>query len=448
MELFLSLFYALLFGFIIYKSNFFHLNSLPKRYLLIFFFIKILAGFLLYFIYTYYYPNRGQADIFRYFDDAKIIYSAFPNSIGDYFKIIFGIANDTPYFTENYYAHMNHWDRIYFTNIFTDSHLIIRLNAFLMLFSFGYYNVHTIFAAFLSFVGLFSIYQFVERNVRNINFLYVIVLFLTPSVLFWTSNMLKECLLLFAIGLLINAIDKFTYKNTNIYTTIMNLVVVLFSCIIILYTKMYYLIILFPLCILFVINKKYKFNHILPIYLVGIIIFGILSYFSAYIMGYDAFDLLAFKYNDSLNLAIDDNARIADKNYLEANLWAFLCFLPRALFNAIFQPWFPKNPSVTMLFSTIELIAIWIFIFVFLLLGFKKNLKNKNLFYFCFFFAMINFLIIGYASPIIGAIVRYRSISLPFLLIAILSLCDKDTMKKRMKIMKMKINNKLQFFKE
>jgi len=89
----------------------------------------ILFGVALWWIYTYYYPDRSTADIFKYFDDSKVMYDALWKHPADYFKMLFAIGNDNAYFDSNYYSHMNYWYREFDNKIYNDSHTIIRFNA-------------------------------------------------------------------------------------------------------------------------------------------------------------------------------------------------------------------------------------------------------------------------------------------------------------------------------
>ena len=60
-------------------------------------------------------------------------------------------------------------------------------------------------------------------------------------------------------------------------------------------------------------------------------------------------------------------------------------------------------------------LEIFLYEILFLLLIFfrKKNIHISPLIYFSCFFSISMFLVIGYTIPIIGAIVRYRSIYFP-----------------------------------
>ena len=74
--------------------------GLPMRWVAGLFVLKILAGTALWAVYTYIYTDRLTADIFKYFDDSAVLYAALWDQPGDFFRMLFGIANDTDYFTE------------------------------------------------------------------------------------------------------------------------------------------------------------------------------------------------------------------------------------------------------------------------------------------------------------------------------------------------------------
>ena len=116
--------------------------------------------------------------------------------------MLLGIGNDTPEF-QQYYEQMNYWARKIDSNIYNDSHTIIRFNTIVRFFSLGYYNVHTVFICFLSLIGLTGIYKtfipYLQDKKRELLF----AVFLLPSALFWGSGVLKEGLIFFALGLLI-----------------------------------------------------------------------------------------------------------------------------------------------------------------------------------------------------------------------------------------------------
>jgi hypothetical protein len=191
------LLYISILSYIIWRHPFFILKDIPEPWALAGFWIKIAGGTVLSLVYTYYYTDRSTADIYKYFDDAKVLYgAAFEHPI-DFLKIMTGLGNDSPYFDTTYYTKMNHWYRQY-SAYYNDNHTIIRWNAMVMFLSGGHFMVHTVFMCFLSTMGLIGIFRsFSDQSAPRPLFL---LLFLTPSLAFWGSGVLKEGLVLFGLG--------------------------------------------------------------------------------------------------------------------------------------------------------------------------------------------------------------------------------------------------------
>jgi hypothetical protein len=104
--------------------------------------------------------------------------------------------------------------------------------------------------------------------------------------------------------------------------------------------------------------------------------------------------------------------------------------LPDALFNGLFQPIPGAGGQKIYLFFSLELYAIWIIALLALakasvrLITPNSQLKAHNSkltahssqLTACLLLALPGMLLVGYIIPFVGAIVRYRSIYLPFLL--------------------------------
>lgn len=130
----ISIFYIFVFVVLIKKGAFFKLKGVPIFFPIATFLLKILAGIILTLIYTHYYPTRNTADIFKYFDDSKVMYDAAFTNFTDFIKMLSGIGNDHTYFNEHYYNKMNWWYRQSAGNLYNDSHIIIRFNTLVRFF--------------------------------------------------------------------------------------------------------------------------------------------------------------------------------------------------------------------------------------------------------------------------------------------------------------------------
>ncbi len=443
MEILLTLTYTLIFIFIIYKMPFFEVVGLSKKQISFIFILKICCGLLLWAIYTFYYTERATADIYKYFDDSKIMFDALKNKPIDYFKMLFGIGNSTPEF-EKYYTEMHYWAKKIDSNIYNDSHTIIRFNAFVRLFSFGYYNVHTVFICFLSLVGLTAIYKTFVDHLLDKKKELILAIFLLPSVIFWSSGVLKEGLIFFSLGLLIYYSNKlFSLKSITICLAMAMLLA---------FSKFYVWIAIAPSLILMILANKTSSKNIFIKYFVTLTIIGTIGLNIEKISSFQnplvtlsqkqiEFNQLASgKLSDSNEKNIPAaNSRI-EINKLEPTFFSFIKNSPQALINTFLRPFIWESKSIMVLMASAE--NIFILLFIIVCIVFKNSFEKIKweYFLFCISFVLLQFLIIGETTPILGAIARYKTIALPFLLIAFLLILDKKKLTDKFPYLKNKLN--------
>lgn len=407
------------------------------------FLLKLVFGFALWAVYTFYYTDRATADIYKYFDDSKVIYNTLKTNPIDYFKLLFGIGNKTPAF-DHYYSEMNYWARKVDSSIYNDSHTIIRFNALVRLFSFGYYNVHTVVICFLSLIGLTAIYKTFVTNLQDKKRELLFAVFLLPSVLFWGSGVLKEGLIFFALGLLI-------YYSNKLFS-IKAIVICLGTAFLLAFSKFYVWLAIFPSITLLVWTNKSSSKNIFVKFLVIILFIGTLGLNIDYFTNIQnplvtlsqkqyEFNLLASgQLTDANHNPIPVANSIIEINKLEPTFYSFLKNSPQALINTFLRPYVWELKSPLMLLSGLETLLI-IFI-LFFSLFFVKSLKEIKWEYllFCLSFVFIQFLIIGETTPILGAIARYKTIALPFLAVALLFIIDKEKLLKKVPFLKKILN--------
>ncbi|TND02079.1 MAG: hypothetical protein FD123_4123 [Bacteroidetes bacterium] len=497
MGILVSLFYVLLFLLLIRRLRFFQLEGLGKWTPALFFLLKLAAGMAVWAVYTYYYPDASTADIFKYFDDSKIMHDALYESPGDFFRMLFSVGNDTPHFDQLYYQKMNHWYREFDSNLYNDSHTIIRFNAFVRIFSFGYYHVHTVFMCFLSFAGLCALYKTLYPYVREWKYLPAIFIFLFPSVVFWGSGVLKEGLLFFGLGFLFRHFFGWLNDRRRIRLLWIALLLLLLFV-----TKFYIVVSLVPalLGILWTFRETSKSRVLMKFSLVLVLYITAGIFTDKIFPGYNPFEVLAIKQRDFLNLArggtylLSDStvAFVAPENH-DCVLTDTVTKKTRIKAGCDFYYWrvsdftdtiFVKNSTDSAQYSimtdypragslmkverlepTIGSIAkntppaIWnslvrpypweaksamlvlpaleslliLLLLVFFLSAFRIRLPNLQLALCCLVFVFLLFAITGLTTPVIGALVRYRIPGIPLLLLALLLLSDREKITGRWK---------------
>jgi len=489
----LSCIYIFIFCALIYFLPFFRDNSIKRRVFISVFLLKIIAGFFLTWIYTNYYPDRQTADIYKYFDDSKIIFSSVQNHhYTDYFKIMSGIRNDNVYFNETYYSKMNHWFKHYDFGTYNDDHTIIRFNAFVMLFSFQNFNIHTICMCFICFLGLTALFKTFVTYFINKEKLLFAALFLIPSVVFWSSGVLKEGILLFALGFLFYSFFHIFVFKRHI---LLNIICLILASFLILINKNYLLLAVAPALLCFYCVNKFNIIRPLLFYLgFYIVAFFMGLLFSNLFLEDNLLETFSLKQRDFINVSkggifiqndtyfvrIDPDKKIfldtlsknnfkikpgssymywTNENFtdtlytknstdtlkyhlvwdlpiagstinisrLDPTIFSLLKTAPNALYNSLCKPSVFSAKSFLERFSALENALVLTFLII--CVWFKKHSYNRNLFALFFFTCLIILLLIGYTTPVAGAIVRYKVPIMPFLLMSGILILDEKRLK-------------------
>lgn len=486
----LTLAFLAFFLFLIPRMRFFQVGTVPIRWFQGVFVLKVLSGFLLYLIYTHYYTDRSTADIWKYYDDAMVMFSALREQPMDYLQMLVGWGADNRERFTAYYDLMSHWDKPYNYGVANDTHLIIRFNAFVRLFSMGHYNVHNVVANFLGLIGLTGIFHFLRQMNPNKEKWFFLGVFLMPGMMFWASGVLKEPLLLLGLGLLLFAVMEFPKS------TLKGVILSAVSLWLLLSVKSYALIAVLPGIMAWGVSKKW--TQIRPAFVFAgmyLLLFlgavgleqvkpekGVaprlakkqyefyqLAEGGTYVQidngdtlyinaeDYDAIHFEADRDDASLleevsAVAWQDAKQpsapekvlpIGTKFYvvldygrtgstidipkLDDSIWSIVRASPAALMNSLFRPFPWQIDSPFMLLSGLEnMIVLLLIMLVFAL--FDRSGLSSPTFYLAVGFALVILLLTGLVTPVVGAIVRYKVPALPFLACALIALINTESL--------------------
>src|SRR5690606_41025596 len=89
------------------------------------FILKVALSFGLWALYTFYYPNREQADIFKFFDDAQVIWQNFNAYPIEVTKLLTGFHDTQNKDIINILSNTNNWYKPYNYGTFNDNQSII-----------------------------------------------------------------------------------------------------------------------------------------------------------------------------------------------------------------------------------------------------------------------------------------------------------------------------------
>ena len=456
-----------------------YIPELPKFTLSLLFVFKLCFAYLFYHIYTYHYGEGTLSlDAGVYFEDSKALYKVFFESKKDFFTIFFGL-NEDPEFLNQYLKDTTHWI-LSEPKMLNDTRNIIRVNTLLHFISNQVVFVHFIVISFLSFLGTIEIFQWIKKKSTLPSLLLILLLTLAPSIAFWSSNNLKEPLLILGIGLLLRGFfDNNLSGRKRIYRIVLGLFLSIFI-------KPYILASFLVAYLFFLLSRFYKNQWInaLIFSIVGILflfftgfstpITNIISdkqydfinvregglYLEAdekYFYHIEYKDIDKFKINEDESFAtqlqpvdgfillktsnykrspitidsigktfsvylnmVEANSKV-DVTYIHYDYWQLIQNIPEALMNSFLEPIPKKSQSKLLLFSFLENLGYLLLILVFLFFPKKSTNDENRLLFSLVLFMLLIAVIIGWTTPISGAIVRYM-IPARLLLIVIFAL--------------------------
>ncbi len=425
MQIVLVSIYLLLFIYFIKKSTFFRVENLPINWPTILFILKVASGVILGLIYTYHYTNTKTTDTWKFFNDSKILFDALPEHPADFFRMITGIGSEAPELRA-YYERMDAWLN---TNmLFNDNRTIIRINAFFQLFSFGYYYVHVIFMNIFSFTGLFCLFkvfnQLLSKSTKEI----FILTFLFPSLMFWGSGLLKDGLLLFALGMFIYFLYETIYRGITFKKSIG----LLFSLALLSLTKFYIILLMAPGLLIWWGSHKKKWKTVFSKMALAYILFFFIAFNIHYLFPeYNLSYMLYWKQANFYGFANSvDSKSLIEIPRLGYTAWSIIQHVPNAFATTFFRPFITdihSNPLV--LLSAIENIVIVLLCTLAIIFYQKPKLNDSGFFWMCLFFIFTLYVLIGLTTPVLGATVRYKIPALPFLGFVLLNLTEKRILK-------------------
>lgn len=314
----LAAIYFIVFCFLVSKISFFKDNVLSLKIIFVILIIKSLGCAAYYWVYFCYYPPGFNGDSVSTLHDARIMYDALPDHPVDYFRMIFGFHSelDSDPLYETYFKQIEKWGRADVTGDFflNDNRTPIRINAIIMLFSFGNYAVHALVMLAFSFIGQFAFYKTFKNYFPKKEMLLAIIIFLTPSILFWTSGVLKEPIAMCLLGLFVFSFFKLFvhYQFDKKYIFLIIVASVLFLVI-----KPYIIVLLLVPLILFALVKRYQIKRVALFYLTSLLLIygaGILTL--KFVFHKDVLNTIVVRQNDFVSLSKGGRFFIKDDKYV------------------------------------------------------------------------------------------------------------------------------------
>jgi hypothetical protein len=400
--------YLVLFSWLVTKVPFFKKSGLTPAHLIIIFLLKVIAGIFYGWVGVYYSNLTRMVDTWMFHYEGMKGYELLRSNPHEFFISFFG--NNYKHYGGFFSDHDSWWNDLH-NNVF------ITIVSFFNLLSFGNYYTNVIFYSFVSFYGPIAIYRVMKDAVPAKPIVLLLSCFLLPSFIYWTSGIHKDGLVFLGFALII---FNFYFGLKNKKFSAQRIILILLGLFVLLILRNYLLAIILPALTAWFIADRIKRKPLLvfsAVYLFSAIAFFSFKYVSPKL---DFPAAVVSKQQSFLNLQGRSSVEVT---VLKPSITGFINNLPEAISLSMIRP-YPSD--VKNLFSLATSAEINLLLFCFLLfLVFKKKGRSDTAFLlFCVFFSVSVLLTIGYTVNFLGAIARYRSLVLPFLVVPMMALID------------------------
>lgn len=300
-----------------------------------------------------------------------------------------------------------------FGGLFSTSHsfwndikheLMVKFAAVLNLFSGSNYYVNSIWYNFITFFGPLALYRaispFVTRQVVAKT-----TAFLLPSALFWGSGFHKEGLTFAALSFIFYVLSR-AYRGEK--NGLWHVTAVLLSILALMLLRNNLLLPLIPACLGYFVAGKTP-NRTGLAYM-AVLSVCVAAFFLSPFLGLDLPASVSQRQHEFMKLGGRTAVTVPA---LQASVGGFIHNLPMALDIGFLRP-HPLEGGASYLPFTVELFLL-LALALYAWWGIKNRTMATRPALFLVTLSVLALLMIGYTVPNVGAVVRYRSVVLPFL---------------------------------
>ena len=296
--------------------------------------------------------------------------------------------------------------------------MIIKVLSVFNILSLGYYYVNVIFYSFITLFGVIAVYRVMNDAFPGKKMVVLLASFMIPSFLYWTSGLHKEGFIFTGIALVVYCVyfgareKRFSLKK---------IIVLLAGLLMILSLRNFLIVLIIPALLAWALANRWP-KYGLAIFGTVYLLCGILFFTARYINPRFDFPEAVVSKQKEFMLLPNAGSTIIIKR-LEPTAISFLKNAPQAFNLSTIRP-YPSDVRHILSLAAATEIDLLLFLFALFLFFRTNGVRSKNLIYFCVFFSFTVLLAIGFSVNNLGAIVRYRSVIIPLLVIPMAAQID------------------------
>lgn len=401
--------YLLFFAWLITKIKFFSRSGLNSSQLVILFFLKVMAGIFYGWMGTYYGSMAQMVDTWQLHEYGLYEYRLLGNDPQTYFTNIF----HNPYEDglKNFFGSTNsYWNDL-------KANMFVKMLSVFNILSMGQYYINVIFYAFLSFFGPIAFFRVMNDVFPGRKLIILLATFLVPSFLYWTSGIHKEGLLFAGLSLIIYHM-YFGWKNGYRFK---NWIGIIGGLLLLMIFRNFLVVLVVPAIIAWFVSQKFK-PHGLTVFTILYLFFGVLFFAGKHIHPRLDFPQAVVDKQQAF-LTLQPGNSTVPITELQPTLGSFIGNTPQAISLTVIRPYPSDVNHLLSLAACFEINLLLLFFLVFLFFR-KTGNTSRNTIYCLLFISISILLAIGFSVNNLGAIVRYRSLVIPLLIVPMAAQID------------------------
>ncbi|MCG8576330.1 MAG: hypothetical protein MI810_15690 [Flavobacteriales bacterium] len=374
------------------------------RFFLFGFSFKVLGGLAFALVYIYYYAG---GDSIEYFKNSSVMVEAFMNSPGDYLSLMTSASSELPAELASYADRMGYSSG-------QEEWFMVRVLSVFNLFGFNSYLVTTLLVSLLSFWGSWKLFLVMGKRVQNKMWAFLAV-FVTPSVVFWGSGILRDTVVTVALSIFIWSFYLIFFERRIRFV---NFVILVLSGFFAYRTKSYVLILFLPAMALalFVLLRRGIRVAILRV-LAGpllVLMLGISGYLGIIYLSNASskYELQGIekKVKGFHSWHTFQGGSVYDLGEIEYTAIGVLSKVPAAVNVTLFRPYIWESNNIVMLLGALESLACLILFIRLLVIRYNSIsflVKDPFILMLLIYVIVLGF-VVGFISFNFGALVRYK----------------------------------------
>lgn len=290
--------------------------------------------------------------------------------------------------------------------------VMVKLMAVFNVFTNKSYYSNIIFFNFLFFFGLIAFYRLMRSFFPDKNNLLLASVFLIPSFIFWCSGIHKDGLIFSILGVVLYSFNLILERKKLLKA----MLVILAGLAVMFLLRSYLVLALVPCLLLGLLVNRFPTRKLMIVTVC--LVLGIIFIFTAKYV-HPKLNISAYIVEKQLQFKQLEGGSEVSTNNLQPTFISFLKSLPSALDVAFLRPYINEK-GLSSTIASVEVLFLWM-IFLYCLLTARK-ISVPPIVIVCWSFAFLVLIIIGYTVNFSGAVVRYRSLTLPLLITPVLGM--------------------------